>query len=500
MLKIKAFIIGLFLFGMVVPTNSFSLDVLPGYSASSSGGSTACTVVETLTDDAINTAISALTSGGCVELVEGEYVVDTGVTINNSGIMLIGAGFGTILKIPDGTNSGISNVVSNRYPDQSSDYDVTDLILKDFMIDGNSANQTAGTQDGIVLAGMDRVTIDNVYVYSPRSRCFIILDDNSGSNDPSLIRIVNSIFDQVNQNNYGIYVDDSSDVVISNNVIMNADLGIRLDIASYHRGTVTGNIFYDVHGGVSATGGSYADVAILGNVVYASGGGNTFGIHVGGTGIVVVGNSIYNTFARGLYIEGSNVVATGNVIDNCGINAEAVGINGDYNIFSNNVIKDSAGTVGISINSNSDYCVISNNSLSGTKGPLITDNSTAGDNFISYFVTSGIMQEEDIVAKVPVTIEVTEEADLTIADELILIDGDDDSDNDAVDLQDGTVAGQPLKIVAEANVDSNDTITINMGDTTCTNCPAVAFDKVGENVSLLWTGTTWVVTGIQDSL
>lgn len=77
---------------------------------------------------------------------------------------------------------------------------------------------------------------------------------------------------------------------------------------------------------------------------------------------------------------------------------------------------------------------------------------------------------------------------------VVLLSGDDDGDNDAIDLQNGTKAGQMVILIASANIDADDTCTINMADTTCTNCPAIAFDTVGESATLVWTGSTWVVT------
>jgi hypothetical protein len=100
----------------------------------------------------------------------------------------------------------------------------------------------------------------------------------------------------------------------------------------------------------------------------------------------------------------------------------------------------------------------------------------------------------------PITVSVTTEADFTPTSTVVLLEGDDDEDNDTIDLQDGSTAGQRLVLIANANVDANDTITVAFTDTTATNAPAVAFDKVGENATLIWTGAMWVVPSLQDSL
>jgi hypothetical protein len=100
------------------------------------------------------------------------------------------------------------------------------------------------------------------------------------------------------------------------------------------------------------------------------------------------------------------------------------------------------------------------------------------------------------------TFAFTTEANITtpLTSSIILLDGDNDADNDTIDLQDGTTAGQIAVFIAAVEIDADDTCTINYGDTTCTNCPATAFDKVGESVTLIWTGSTWVVLALNSSL
>ena len=100
------------------------------------------------------------------------------------------------------------------------------------------------------------------------------------------------------------------------------------------------------------------------------------------------------------------------------------------------------------------------------------------------------------------TFSFTIEADITdpLPSTVILLSGDNDSDNDVIDLQDGETAGQVLYLIASANIDADDTCTINYGDTTCTNCPATVFNKVGENAHLIWSGSTWVVISLQNAL
>ncbi len=115
---------------------------------------------------------------------------------------------------------------------------------------------------------------------------------------------------------------------------------------------------------------------------------------------------------------------------------------------------------------------------------------------------AGILTVGSRIINTPMALAVTTEANITnpITSNIVLITGDNDADNDTIDLQNGTTAGQTVVLIAEAAVDADDTMTINYGDTTCTNCPATAFDKIGESATLTWTGTTWVVTSLQTSL
>lgn len=91
------------------------------------------------------------------------------------------------------------------------------------------------------------------------------------------------------------------------------------------------------------------------------------------------------------------------------------------------------------------------------------------------------------------TFAFTTEGDITdpITSNVVLLDGDDDSDSDTIDLQDGTSAGQRVTFIAYADIDSNDTVTISMGDTTATFSTPIVFTDLGQMVTLVWDGTSW---------
>ena len=129
---------------------------------------------------------------------------------------------------------------------------------------------------------------------------------------------------------------------------------------------------------------------------------------------------------------------------------------------------------------------------------------TAGtlETFMDYDASNRALTIQGSINSAPHTFTFTTEAniDTILTSTVYLLDGDDDGENDAIDLQNGTTAGQILYLIASADIDANDTCTISYADTTCTNCPATVFDKVGENVHLIWTGTTWAVISLQDGL
>ena len=127
-----------------------------------------------------------------------------------------------------------------------------------------------------------------------------------------------------------------------------------------------------------------------------------------------------------------------------------------------------------------------------------------GDSLVAYINLDG--QDETIkinrvLANVPQskTYADNEDDDETIGTDLtssvILVTGDDDTDNDSIDLQDGDVNGQMITFIAVAGVDADDTFTVDAEtDSTCTGCPnsgILVIDTVGDSISLVWSGTAW---------
>jgi hypothetical protein len=87
-----------------------------------------------------------------------------------------------------------------------------------------------------------------------------------------------------------------------------------------------------------------------------------------------------------------------------------------------------------------------------------------------------------------------------ITSSVLLVTGDNDSTDETVDLQDGTIAGQFLTVIAVALVDNTDDAFILdvETDSTCSGCPdsgIFTLETVGSSVTLYWTGTAWIYIG-----
>lgn len=127
----------------------------------------------------------------------------------------------------------------------------------------------------------------------------------------------------------------------------------------------------------------------------------------------------------------------------------------------------------------------------------LTFNSNSNDGTIKWWEDEATFAVSSVVALTPSTYSFTTEVDVftigsTAKTTVILLDGDNDSDNDVIDLQNGTINGQVVIFIAAADIDADDTCTLNMADTTCTGCDAsIVFDKVGDTWTFVWSGAAW---------
>ena len=284
--------------------------------------------------------------------------------------------------------------------------------------------------------------------------------------------------------------------------------------------------------------GSY-NIGIGNNAVYGNAMTGSYNIGIGdsalyktssGTNNVGIGNSALTELTTGQYNVGIGDSALNKITE--GIANSGVGLQslysittGDYNaaLGTKALFENETGSynIGIGYNAgehddggndvtNASSCVIigaeadfdtatpTNEIVIGATADGIGDNTvTLGNNNIVETYLKGAL------SNYPMTETFTTEADLTdpLTSTVVLLDGDNDGDNDTLQLQDGIRAGQIVVLIAYADIDADDTVTIDTTtDSTCTNCPAIVFNKVGENVVLVWTGSTWVVLSLQDGL
>ena len=126
--------------------------------------------------------------------------------------------------------------------------------------------------------------------------------------------------------------------------------------------------------------------------------------------------------------------------------------------------------------------------------------------FICLLAVPSYAQWDSEKPKTPQTYDATDAAntDVTVGStftrSVVIITGDNDSDNDEIDLQDGTIAGQTITFIAGSGIDADDTITIDTtSDSTCTGCVTTVLDAGGDTRTLLWDGTSWRTTSSTDA-
>jgi len=176
--------------------------------------------------------------------------------------------------------------------------------------------------------------------------------------------------------------------------------------------------------------------------------------------------------------------------------------------------------VGAELEISTDSTVGQNNmaKLSEAGALTTTSNMTIGvgadvDHTLTFDAddTDGVIQRmadektfklNNLLAVTSQTYDATDAADtdVTVGTELtssiVIITGDNDSDGDEIDLQNGNVDGQILMFIAGTGIDADDIITIDVAtDTTCTGCGTVALDTAGDSYMLTWASSSWYLIG-----
>jgi len=258
----------------------------------------------TSAEDTINTAINAIvTYGGEIMLLEGTYTIDGPIQLKD-GITLSGMGPNTIIKLKDGFNSNISMVTHYTQAAPGN----KNMTIKDLTINGNEANQTSGTTNGIYFVNCTdtttRIIVRNCYLLDFRSgvgvyvdtsksvivdKCVVKGADVAGVyGSTSTFSVVNNT---INNSTDGIYLSGCSDCVVANNdIFSNTSDGLHF-VSTTVRTAVTGCTLYNNgESGLRINGSTYNNV--VGNVFRNNTGAGAL-IESASNYTTLVGNSFY---------------------------------------------------------------------------------------------------------------------------------------------------------------------------------------------------------------
>jgi uncharacterized protein YbjQ (UPF0145 family) len=269
------------------------------------------------------TAAFTAAVGRSLLIPAGEYTHD-GLTLPD-GIHIFGEGEDSILKLDDASDT----YVLNRSLSSSG------IRLENFAINGNKANQTAGSASrGIRLVNASRAIIRGLYIYDCEDHGIHI--SNSGSETDNLIEgntIVNCGLNNSSVGGSGIAGTDCvNDRVVNNKIRGSYRAGIRYSGSGH---TVVGNQIADcANGGILPTTGSSLWTITGNTIVDCSDAGAVDrtildGIRLVGTDhMTVTGNTISGNDGCGIRVfNGCNhIVISGNICRNNGQSGSGHGV------------------------------------------------------------------------------------------------------------------------------------------------------------------------------
>ena len=327
----------------------------------------AATIIDTAVD------LAAASGGGRIMLMAGTY---TGrFYIDQPNIVLEGQGmYNTVLRLPNGVNveAQTLTIVADN------------VTVRNLEVDGNRDNQTiAGIvsySDGIAGYG-DHITIEHCYVHDTMSHGIIFWEVSTGSCDgaPNAVRGTRGwnrcnkvLFNSVENVGNPTYISYSIDSafhtkffeVIGNHVKGDGSWsggigyhGGRNDIIANNiiRNAVGGGISINEANNIVVSGNTIDDFVGTSAAIY---------VYYKSKNIIITGNSIHNSSAKGIHVLGTaidpitSVLITDNIVDTT---AEP-GMIYQYASFVNmqsNMLKD-AGTYGLRL-TNVDDGFIQNN-------------------------------------------------------------------------------------------------------------------------------------------
>jgi len=294
----------------------------------------------------IQTAINALPAGGGrVFIKEGTYAISSSITITKSNVTLEGQGDATIIDVGAAMDAD-AIIVGNGATAYSN------IILKNFKIDGNSAGQASGS--GILLnINHINVLIQGVHLYDIKD--IGIYNLASGGR----VTIAQCKIETTGQNGiYGNYCEPMD--IIGNELITCGNASYpSIYLASTHSNRIIGNKITHDQSSNSAHGiwmesATYSDV--VGNTIIGANIGykESAAMMLSQQGNVVVGNNIEETYSHGMQGPGMYGACVGNHITSAGNIGIVTGL--ENAIIMGNTISYSMFSA-IEINSNFYQCI-----------------------------------------------------------------------------------------------------------------------------------------------
>lgn len=334
---------------------------------------------------AIQAAITAASAagGGIVYFPAGTYLVSSRIELKDA-VCLVGAGRDVT------TIKGASGVSAAIITGLSADT-VTDVMLADFSINGNSA-ALSGEVDGIQITSGSFITCQNLRIFDVRADG-ISLD---ATPDASVLDCVIENTGNGGTNLHGVHGSNGSHRLLVRGCTISDNEGMGIRVGAQGTGstdaTIIGNRISKSNAGLECIGVTADSIRarVIGNTCL-NGGDN--GISMSAADSVVSGNTVLGCNLHGIQVNGARVSVTGNISKNnnqtgaatrAGIHINSV----NYVTITGNTCYDDQGTptqdFGVKLNGVETGSVIVGNQLAGNKtaaiSGLVGGGHTVGDN------------------------------------------------------------------------------------------------------------------------
>jgi parallel beta-helix repeat protein len=247
----------------------------------------------------IQAAVDAVGAGGTVQIEPGVYAEAVNVAVPDLHILGVGGG-DVVLANPGGANNGI------RVADAGDGFELDNVTVRDFL------------RNGVILIGVDGFRLSRVRTV------------NNGEYGLFPLRTANGVIENCTATGHadtGIYVGQSTDVVIRNSAVWANVAGFEIE--NTVRGTVENSLAYDNTVGVlvSLVPGlqvmTASDAVVRNNLIHDNNHVNfgdpedLAGLLPAGSGVIVVGpdrtlitgNTITNNASTGVAVVDAEILA-----------------------------------------------------------------------------------------------------------------------------------------------------------------------------------------------